>query len=134
MKKHSSGAEADRQPRPIRWVGESKRDLSAFPQEVKTRVGGALWDAQIGLKSPAAKPLKGFGGAGVLEVVVDFDGNALRTVYTVRFAEVVYVLHAFQKKSRQGISTPKGELDVIRLRLARAREDYELWRKSHPSA
>jgi phage-related protein len=97
-------------------------------------VGGALWDAQIGLKSPAAKPLKGFGGAGVLEVVVDFDGNAFRTVYTVRFAEVVYVLHAFQKKSRQGIATPRGELDVIRARLARARKDYELWRKSHPSA
>jgi phage-related protein len=134
MKKHSPRDAADRQPRPIRWVGESKSDLSAFPHEVKTRVGGALWDGQIGLKSPAAKPLKGFGGAGVLEVVVDFDGNAFRTVYTVRFAEVVYVLHAFQKKSRQGIATPRGELDVIRARLARAREDYELWRKSHPSA
>lgn len=133
MKKHPPGA-VDKQPRPIRWVGGSKGDLSAFPQEVKTRMGGALWDAQIGLKSPAAKPLKGFGGAGVLEVVADFDGNAFRTVYTVRFAEVVYVLHAFQKKSRQGIATPKGELDVIRARLVRAREDYELWRRSRPSA
>jgi phage-related protein len=134
MKKHSPGDAADRQPRPIRWIGESKHDLSAFPQEAKTRIGGALWDAQIGLKSPAAKPLKGFGGAGVLEVVVDFDGNAFRTVYTVRFAEVVYVLHAFQKKSRHGIATPKGELDVIRARLARAREDYDLWRRRRPSA
>jgi hypothetical protein len=71
-------------PRPVRWVASSKDDLSAFPNDVKTRVGGALWDAQIGLKSPAAKPLKGFGDAGVLEVVVDFDGNTFRTVYTGR--------------------------------------------------
>ena len=70
-------------PKPVRWVASSKDDLSAFPNDVKTRVGGALWDAQIGLKSPAAKPLKGFGDAGVLEVVVDFDGNTFRTVYTV---------------------------------------------------
>jgi hypothetical protein len=67
-------------PKSVRWVASSKEDLSAFPNDVKTRVGGALWDAQIGLKSPAAKPLKGFGDAGVLEVVVDFDGNTFRTV------------------------------------------------------
>jgi phage-related protein len=91
-------------PKPVRWVASSKDDLSAFPNDVKTRVGGALWDAQIGLKSPAAKPLKGFGDAGVLEVVVDFDGNTFRTVYTVRFAKAVYVLHAFQKKSRRAIA------------------------------
>ncbi len=122
-----------RTPKPVRWVGASKDDLSAFPHDVKLRVGGALWDAQVGLKSPLAKPLKGFGGAGVLEVVVDFDGNAFRTVYTVRFAEAVYVLHAFQKKSKKGIATPKAELDLIRLRLARAKEDYEQWRRSRPS-
>jgi phage-related protein len=113
--------------RPVRWVGDSKRDLSAFPDEVKLRMGGALWDAQVGAKSPAAKPLRGFDGAGVLEVVVDFDGNAFRTVYTVRFAKAVYVLHAFQKKSRTGTATPKAELDLVRLRLARAKEDYEQW-------
>src|SRR5436190_20078657 len=67
-------------PKPVLWVASSKDDLSAFPNDVKSRVGGALWDAQIGLKSPAAKPLKGFDGAGVLEVVVDFDGNTFRTV------------------------------------------------------
>ena len=117
-------------PRPVRWVASSKDDLSAFSNDVKTRVGGALWDAQIGLKSPAAKPLKGFGDAGVLEVVVDFDGNTFRTVYTVRFAKAVYVLHAFQKKSRRAIATPKGELDLIGTRLSRAREDYEAWLKS----
>ena len=117
----------------MRWVGTSKADLSAFPDEVKRRVGRALWDAQIGFKAPFAKPLKGFGGAGVLEVVDDFDGNAYRSVYTVRFAGVVYVLRAFQKKSTRGISTPKSVIDLMEKRLARAREDYESWRSAHGS-
>ncbi len=117
-------------PKPVRWVASSKEDLSAFPTDVKTRVGGALWDAQMGLKSPAARPLKGFGDAGVLEVVVDFDGNTFRTVYTVRFTKAVYVLHAFQKKSRRAIATPKSELDLIGARLVRAKEDYDTWRRS----
>lgn len=131
MRVHSPPkARADPVPKPVRWIGGSKNDLSAFPNDVKLRVGGALWDAQVGLKSPAAKPLKGFGGAGVLEVVTDFDGNAFRTVYTVRFAEAVYVLHAFQKRSRRGIATPKPELDLIAARLARAKEDYEQWLRS----
>src|SRR4029453_15721771 len=116
-------------PKPVRWVASSKDDLSAFPLDVKTRVGGALWDAQIGLKSPAAKPLRGFGDAGGGEGVVDFDGNAFRTVYTVRFAEAVYVLHAFQKKSRRAIATPKSELDLIGTRLPPAQEGYEQWVK-----
>lgn len=134
MKVHSPPkAGPDRVPKPVRWIGESKNDLSAFPNDVKLRVGGALWDAQVGLKSPAAKPLKGFGGAGVLEVVADFDGNAFRTVYTVRFAEAVYVLHAFQKKSRRGMATPKAELDLIAARLARAKEDYAQWLRSRSS-
>src|SRR4026208_1858168 len=92
-------------PKPVRWVASSKEDLSAFPNDVKARVGGALWDAQIGLKSPAAKPLKGFGDAGVLEVVVDFDGNTFRTGYTVRFAAAGYVLHAAAEKSRRAGDT-----------------------------
>ena len=117
-------------PKPVRWVASSKEDLSAFPTDVKIRVGGALWDAQIGLKSPAAKPLKGFGDAGVLEVVADFDGNTFRTVYTVRFANAVYVLHAFQKKSRRAVATPKSDLDLIRTRLTRAKEDYDAWLRS----
>lgn len=71
-------------PKPVRWLGSSKDDLSAFPEPVKLRVGGAVWDAQIGLKSLWAKPLKGFGGAGVLEIVADADGNAFRAVYTGR--------------------------------------------------
>jgi phage-related protein len=124
---------ADVVPKPVRWVGSSKEDLSAFPDEVRRRVGRALWDAQTRLKAPFAKPLKGFGGAGVLEVVDDFDGNAYRSVYTVRFAGVVYVLHAFQKKSTRGISTPKSVLELIARRLARAKEDYESWRSNHRS-
>jgi len=113
--------------RPVRWIGSSKDDLSSFPEEVKRRVGGALWEAQIGLKAPYAKPLKGFGGAGVLEIVDDFDGDTYRAVYTVRFSAVVYVLHAFQKKSRRGSATPRQDLDVIERRFRRAAEDYQEW-------
>jgi phage-related protein len=114
----------------VRWVGSSKEDLRDFPEEVRRRVGGALWDAQLGLKAPYAKPLRGFGGAGVLEIVDDFEGDTYRAVYTVRFSGAVYVLHAFQKKSRRGIATSKAELDLIRQRLRRAREDYERWSTS----
>jgi len=124
---------ADVVPRPVRWVGTSKDDLSSFPEDVKRRVGRALWDAQIGLKAPFAKPLKGFGGTGILEVVDDYDGDTFRAVYTVRFAGVVYVLHAFQKKSKRGISTPKSALDLIHRRLAKAHEDYASWRSTHES-
>jgi phage-related protein len=86
-----------------------------------------LWNAQLGRKAPYAKPLKGFGGATVLEVVDEFDGNTCRAVYTVGFAGVVYMLHAFQKKSKRGAATPKVELDLIDRRLKRAREDYKQW-------
>lgn len=118
------------QPKPVRWVGSSKEDLSGFPEDVRRRVGSALWEAQIGRRAPYAKPLKGFGDAGVLEIVDDFDGDTFRAIYTVRFAEAVYVLHAFQKKSKRGVATPKAELDLIDQRLKRAREDYEQWSKS----
>jgi phage-related protein len=118
------------QPKPVRWVGSSKEDLRSFPEEVRRQVGGALWDAQQGLKASFAKPLKRHRGAGVLEIVDDFDGDTYRAVYTVRFAGVVYVLHAFQKKSKHGIATPKAELDLIEQRLKRAREDYAEWSRS----
>jgi len=114
-------------PKSVRWVGSSRDDLRLFPEEVLNRIGGALWEAQLGRKASYAKPLKGFGGAGVLEVVDDFDGNTYRAVYTVRFAEIVYVLHAFQKKSTRGIATPAREIRVIQQHLQRAREDYEAW-------
>ena len=72
----------ENQPKPLRWVGSSKEDLREFPGEVRRRVGGALWEARIGRKAHYAKPLKGFGGAGVLEIVDDFDGDTFRVVYT----------------------------------------------------
>jgi len=121
---------SDGRPKPVRWVGSSKGDLRSFPPDVRRRVGGALWDAQRGLKAPYAKPLKGFGGAGVLEIVDDYDGETYRAVYRVRFAGIVYVLHAFQKKSKRGIATPKHELNLIGQRLKRAREDYAEWSRS----
>lgn len=91
-----------------------------MPSEVQDTFGYALHLAQEGKKHPQAKPLKGFGGAGVLEVVEDFNGNAYRAAYTVKFASVVYVLHCFQKKSTHGIETPKPDMDLIRERLKAA--------------
>jgi len=103
--------------KPLYWVGSSKRDLMAMPAGVVDVFGYALYLAQIGRKHEQAKPLKGFGSAGVLEVVEDFQGNTYRAVYTVRYAESIYVLHVFQKKSKRGIATPQRELDLIRKRL-----------------
>jgi phage-related protein len=120
----------DDRPKPVRWIGGSKDDLSEFPEDVRRRVGGALWEAQIGRKAPYAKPLKGFGDAGVLEIVDDYDGDTFRAVYTVRFVRAVYVLHAFQKKSKRGAATPRTELDLIDQRLRRAREDYAQWSRN----
>ena len=99
------------------WIGSSKKDLMAFPEDVKGAVGYALHLAQHGEKHLDAKPLKGFGGAKTLEVVEDHQGNTYRAVYTLRFANYVYVLHCFQKKSKKGIGTPKPDMDKIRARL-----------------
>lgn len=120
-------ASSDVRPKAVRWVGSSREDLRRFPEEVRRRTGGALWDAQLGRKAPYAKPLKGFGGAGVLQIVDDFGGDTFRVVYTVLFTSVIYVLHAFQKKSKHAVVTPKSELRLIEQRLKRAREDYEQW-------
>lgn len=117
--------------KPIVWVGGSKEDLSAFPRPVKVKLGFALHEAQIGKKHLDAKPLRGFGGAGVLEIVADHEGNAYRGIYTVRFEGRVYVLHVFQKKSNHGIATPKKEIELLRERLKWAERDYESWRKSN---
>src|SRR5713101_2856030 len=91
--------------KPVVWIGSAKADLSAFPEEVKDSLGFALYMAQQGGKHSSAKPLRGFGGAGVLEIVEDHDGGTYRAVYTVRFAGRIYVLHSFQKKSKSGIAT-----------------------------
>ena len=90
-------------------------------------MGYALYLAQTGGKSPDAKPLKGFGGSGVLEIVEDHEGGTYRAVYTVKLAGAVYALHAFQKKSKKGIATPKQDIDLIKERLIRAREHYAAW-------
>ena len=106
--------------RPVIWVGSSRRDLRGFPREVRREFGQALYTAQQGETDPSAKPLKGFGGGSVLEIVVDEEGGTWRAVYTVRYREAIYVLHAFQKKSKRGIATPKKDIDLIRRRLAEA--------------
>jgi len=113
--------------KPVHWIASSRKDLREFPEEVRGTVGVALYEAQIGRKPDDAKPLKGFGGAGVLEVMASHDGDAYRAVYTVRFAEVVYVLHCFQKKSKSGIATPKSEMDLVKSRLNLAEEEYQRW-------
>ncbi len=106
------------------FIGSSRDDISGFPEEVRAVVGFAIYEAQLGGKSAAAKPLKGFKGAGVLEVVEDFDGDTYRAVYTVRFAGTVYVLHAFHKKSKKGVKTAKHDIDLIRERLNAAAEHH----------
>jgi phage-related protein len=103
--------------KPVIWVGSSRRDFGAFPDPVKDRMGYALFVAQQGGKHADAKPLKGYAGAGVVEIVRDHRGDTFRTIYTVRLAGVVYVLHAFQKKSKTGRETPKAEIDLIDRRL-----------------
>jgi phage-related protein len=106
--------------RPLVWMGSSRSDLRGFPREVRRDIGQSLYAAQQGETDPSAKPLKGFGGGSVVEVVSRHLGGTWRAVYTVRFAEAVYVLHAFQKKSKRGIATPKNEMELVRQRLTAA--------------
>jgi len=104
--------------RPLIWMGSSRRGLRGFPPQVRRDIGQALYAAQQGETDPSAKVLRGFGGGSVLEIIADHQGGTWRTVYTVRYHDVIYVLHAFQKKSKSGIATPKKEIDLIRHRLA----------------
>lgn len=103
--------------KPLAWIGSSKKDLMALPVNVRKLFGHALDFAQRGDKHDAAKVLKGFGGAGVLELVEDDQDGTYRTVYTVKFAQAVFVLHCFSKKSTRGVKTPKEDMDIIRARL-----------------
>jgi phage-related protein len=125
-----TGDEPLARPKPVEWIGSSLRNLRSFPKAVRITFGQALFDAQTGHRHPAAKPLKGFGGAGVLEVVEDDDGSTYRAVYTVKFAGIVYVLHAFQKKSKSGIRTPAGDIDKVRARLKDAEKHYAKWKQA----
>ena len=113
--------------RPLDFVGSSLEDLRAFPDEVKQDIGYALFEVQQGRKPGCAKPLKGFGGAGVLEILEDFRGGAYRAVYTVKFEKFIYVLHCFQKKSKHGIKTSQQDLELIRRRLKAAEEDSKTY-------
>lgn len=110
--------------RPVGWIGSSYKDFREFPDAVQDVMGYALFLAQTGKMHSDAKPLKGFGGAGVLEVVDDHQGDTYRAVYTVKFEEAVYVLHAFQKKSKQGRKTPMQDMEMIRRRLKTAEEHH----------
>ncbi len=110
--------------RPVEWVGSSREDVKAFPARVQDHLGFALYQAQAGLKHRDAKPLKGL-GSGVLEVVSRHDGDTYRAIYTVRFKAAVYVLHAFQKKAKRGLATPKREIELIERRLGVAEHHYE---------
>lgn len=114
----------DKCDKPIRWLGSSLEELSQFPDKVKSVMGFALRQAQQGRKHIDAKPLKGFSGASVLEICENYDGDTYRGIYTVRFADAIYVLHAFKKKSKQGIKTPQSDIDLIKRRLQQAEEDY----------
>jgi phage-related protein len=111
--------------KPVVWIGSSLEDLKEFPEEVQGEMGYALYLAQTGKKHISAKPLKGFGGAGVVEIVTNFDSDTYRSVYTVKLAGVIYVLHAFQKKSKRGIATPKQDIALIKERLKRAKQHYQ---------
>ena len=108
--------------KPVIWVGSSRKDLRAFPESVRDHVGYVLYVAQKGGKHRDTKALSGFGGAGVVEIVKDFRGDTFRTVYTVKFATSIYVLHAFQKKSKTGRETPRHDMDLIKQRLREAKQ------------
>lgn len=112
-------------PKPVAWIGTSHEDWLAFPGDVQDVMGYSLHLAQCGEKAHNAKPLTGFKGASVLEITDDYDGDTYRAVYTVRFREAVYVLHAFQKKSKTGVATPKSHMQLIEQRLKKAEEHHD---------
>lgn len=113
--------------KPIIWIASTKSDLISFPDDVQDEVGHALYQAQKGEKSDKAKPFKGFRSAAVLEIVENDAEGTYRAVYTVKFKEAIAVLHVFKKKSKQGISTPKQDIDLIKKRLKFAEQQYDIW-------
>jgi phage-related protein len=110
--------------KPVIWIGSSRKDVKSFPDAVMDFVGHALYQAQMGRRVLRAQPLSGYGGAGVIEIIKDYNTDTYRAVYTLMFKDVIYVLHAFQKKSKQGIATPKSDIDLIKARLKLAEKDY----------
>jgi phage-related protein len=110
--------------KPLEWVGSSRADLARFPPIVRKEFGHALHLAQAGERPRQAKPLRGFGGAGVLELIENYETNTYRAVYTIKFSKAVFALHAFQKKSKHGIAMPKADIELIKRRLKLAAETY----------
>ncbi len=102
--------------RPLFWEGSSKKDFKEFPVPVQKDMGVALFVAQLGRTAASAKPWKGL-GSGVYELVEDHRGETFRAVYVVHVADAVHVLHAFQKKSKTGIATPRPDVDLLEKRL-----------------
>jgi phage-related protein len=120
-------------PRRLFWLGDSRRRVSRFPEDAQDEVGHALYVAECGSKHVSAKPLAGYGGATVLEIVEDSaDGNTYRLVYTVKFRRAIFVLHAFEKKSKRGIKTPKPDADLIAKRLREATDIYKEYERENP--
>lgn len=111
--------------KPLEWIASSKKDLKKFPEEVQDAMGYGLLQAQEGEKNKKTKVLQGFGSADILEIIDEDSSGTYRAVYTVRYKEVVFVLHAFQKKSKQGIKTPQEDIELIKNRLKQAQELYE---------
>lgn len=118
---------APQAPKPLFWMGTTRKNVRGFALGVRDVLGYGLYLAQMGGKHPDAKPLRGFRGSGVLEIVEDHDGDTYRGVYTVKLAGAVYVLHAFQKKSKKGSATPKRDIDVVKERLKQARKHHAEW-------
>jgi len=110
------------------WVSSAKRDLIDMPREVTTEFGYGLYQAQLGEHPDIGKTLSGFKGASVIELIQDNRGDTFRAVYTVKFSDAIIVLHAFQKKSKKGIETPKQDMELIRSRLKLAEKLYIEWK------
>jgi phage-related protein len=106
------------------FLGSARRDIQVMPEDVRQHFGHAIHRVQCGDEPPDAKALTGFGGRSVLEIVKDYDSNTYRAVYTVRFAEALYVLHVFQKKSKKAAETPKHDIDLVKQRMRDAEEHY----------
>src|SRR3954451_2554803 len=123
----------DKAVKPVAWVGSSYKDFRAFPDSVQDAMGYALYWAQTGDLHHSAKPLRGFGGASVIEIVEDYSTDTYRAIYTVRFSGIVYILHAFQKKAKRGRKTPDQEIDLVRRRLRTTEEDHERLTKGEGS-
>lgn len=113
-------------PRRLVWIASSRRDMRALPKSLRRSFGLVLFAAQTGEMPPTAKPLKGFGGTGVLELIEDDAAGTYRAVYTVRYLTAIYVLHVFQKKSKRGRQTPQQDIDLIKARLKRAEEIHAM--------